>query len=81
METNKQFRVDMEHALDEHFPKGKSADRSRGLMLFASAVLLHSKIMRSVKEHFSYLLSETREQNLTNPKYKRALDFYHSIDE
>jgi hypothetical protein len=79
LDREAEFRENMERAVDEFFPKGASEHRSGALMLYASSVLEHERIMCLVRKHFAHLLGETREKSQGNPRYTEALDFYHSI--
>lgn len=79
MNLEKDFRENMERAVDEFFPKYKSAERGAGLMLYASSVLEHERIMCLVRKHMQYLLGEVREKHQSEQAFTSAIDFYHAI--
>lgn len=43
MKTETTFKEELEKELDKQFPKGLCGERSRALVLFAFAVILHNK--------------------------------------
>lgn len=79
MDLEKEFRENMERGVDEFFPKGISDDRGKGLMLYATAVLEHERIMCHVRKHMAYLLGEVRENHQSDDGFKSALEFYHAV--
>ena len=83
MEINNQKNLELEHnnalehAIDEHFPKYKCKERSSALMLYASAILEHERIMCQVRNHLQFLLSNYDGKD--ELAYENALDFYKAI--
>jgi hypothetical protein len=74
---DKKFKQDLESTLDAHFPKGKSSERSSGLMLYASAVLEHEKVMDLVRKYLGLLLGVGARRG--SPEWQEAEDFYERI--
>lgn len=79
MDYEKEFRENMERAVDGFFPKYKSTARGEGLMLYASAILEHERIMCLVRKHMQYLLGEVREKHQGEQAFTEALEFYQGI--
>ena len=76
MSTTDKFRVNMEHALDEHFPKRKCKERSSALMVFATSILEHERVMCLVRKHFGQLLDRPEKGS---HEHESALDFYKQL--
>jgi hypothetical protein len=72
------FRMQMDHAVNVHFPKGKCKERSAGLMLFATSVLQHEEVMCQVRSHLNHLLGADETKG---PEYEKAKAFYLKLIE
>lgn len=73
----KDFRDEVNRSLDKHFPKGQCKERSAGLMVFATAILEHEKLVDLVKHHMSYLLAVAPDRK--DKEYTEAKDFYLNL--
>jgi len=77
MNQERKFRENIEHALNEFFPKNKCNERGAGLLLFSTAVLEHERIMCQVRSHMGHLLGDAKCREC--PEYEDALMFYKEI--
>lgn len=70
------FRTELMRALDTFFPKGQSDERSKAMMLYASAVMAYKRHEEQTLQALSHLLGAVTDKSRHSEQYMQAMAYY-----